>query len=659
MSNIKHNKLHPWWVTGIVDSEGNFSINYNSKTNKVTASFKVTQKDHSLIILTDLKEFFNCGNINIDNKKFNAYKYTVNNTSDLINIIIPHFDKYPLVGSKHLDFLDFKKIVLNYFEQRSKNMNNILNIKNNMNRKRLFDERWNYLNKQIFNLNPEWVQAFIDGEGTFQCRIANYTNKNYMSVNPTLEIAQSSHDVQVLNAIKQFFGFGYIKPKYDINSLDLSKKSRSVNRLIINQFETIINFLDKYPMLTRKYLDYSDWKKIIELKSKNEHKNVDGLQNMINLKVGMNRNRLLNSNLLNSTDKLRVVNWSNLSLGKKCYHTKVNIENKNIFNLKLLLLILSLIIVSFMYIYVYDILILCIKKIFFILFFFFFTIFYLDNFKLSDNKRIKYFQIIIFISFICYIVYFVIYMLFGNYNFIINDIISYLNDDDKKNITLQGKVVLNKDAGVEVAKGISSLGSNIGLGACVGALAGGVSKTIASSGIPPIQKAGLVIAGGVIGAVIHTGASAINAQKHYPVNNNTNNVQSNSIDPNSLSNDINKLIDVGNDTTPLEIILQCILILNNISLWLIIILSMQIFFKIYVKDKPSLKFIDFIFPYSNNKIKLYIYKFINFNKNMSKIYIIIALILLFISLAGSTYFAAELFENLNSYVDVYNKYSKK
>lgn len=58
MSNIKHNKLHPWWVTGIVDSEGNFSINYNSKTNKVTASFKVTQKDHSLIILTDLKEFF-------------------------------------------------------------------------------------------------------------------------------------------------------------------------------------------------------------------------------------------------------------------------------------------------------------------------------------------------------------------------------------------------------------------------------------------------------------------------------------------------------------------------------------------------------------------------------------------------------------------------
>jgi hypothetical protein len=86
---------------------------------------------------------------------------------------------------------------------------------------------------------------------------------------------------------------------------------------------------------------------------------------------------------------------------------------------------------------------------------------------------------------------------------------------------------------------------------------------------------------------------------------------------------------------------------------------MQIFFKLFIKDKPSLNFIDFIFPNSNNKIKLYIYKLINFNKNMSKIYIIITVILLFISLAGSIYFAAELFENLNSYVDVYIKHSKK
>lgn len=36
---------------------------------------------------------------------------------------------------------------------------------------------------------------------------------------------------------------------------------------------------------------------------------------------------------------------------------------------------------------------------------------------------------------------------------------------------MKGKVVLNKDAGAEVARGLSNLGTNVGLGACVGALA--------------------------------------------------------------------------------------------------------------------------------------------------------------------------------------------
>jgi len=321
------NKLSPWWVTGITDSEGNFSINYNSKSKKVSASFKVTQKDHSLVILTDLKDFFSCGNINIDNSKFNAYKFTVNKISDLINIIIPHFDKYPLVGSKYLDFIDFKKIVLLLSEGNLDDLEEILLIKNKMNKKRSYEERWDYLNKLTFDLKSEWIQAFVDGEGTFQCRIADTINegKNYVSINPTLQIARRSHDIEVLNAIKNFFGIGYLKPKYDIKSLDASKKSRSVNRLIINQSKIIIDFFDKNPLFTRKHLDFLDWKKIIELKSVGTHKTKEGVQNIINLKVGMNRGRLLNSNLLNSTSKLEIIRWYN----KKGYHTKAFTNHKN------------------------------------------------------------------------------------------------------------------------------------------------------------------------------------------------------------------------------------------------------------------------------------------------------------------------------------------
>lgn len=47
------------------------------------------------------------GSVVIDNRKTFTYKFIVQNYEDAApkNIIIPHFDKYPLQGSKQLDFL--------------------------------------------------------------------------------------------------------------------------------------------------------------------------------------------------------------------------------------------------------------------------------------------------------------------------------------------------------------------------------------------------------------------------------------------------------------------------------------------------------------------------------------------------------------------------
>lgn len=138
--------LAPWWVSGIIDSEGNFSI-FTQKTNsghKISLAFKVTQKEHSMGILLDLQKYFGCGNIYLDNKKENAYKFSVNKIEDIINNVIPHLDKYPLLTSKHLDYLDFKKVALLMKDKRHLNkevMDDILLIKNNMNSLRSFEER--------------------------------------------------------------------------------------------------------------------------------------------------------------------------------------------------------------------------------------------------------------------------------------------------------------------------------------------------------------------------------------------------------------------------------------------------------------------------------------------------------------------------------------
>lgn len=95
-------------------------------------------------ILLDLRTYFGCGNIVMDNAKENAYKFSVNKIDDIINKVIPHLDKYPLLTSKNLDYLDFKKVALLMKDKLHLNkevMKGILLIKNNMNNSRSFEER--------------------------------------------------------------------------------------------------------------------------------------------------------------------------------------------------------------------------------------------------------------------------------------------------------------------------------------------------------------------------------------------------------------------------------------------------------------------------------------------------------------------------------------
>lgn len=115
-----------------------------SKGIKIILGFKVTQKAHSMGILYDLQRYFNCGNIQIDSRKDDAYKFNVNKLEDILNIIIPHFDKYPLFTSKRLDYLDFKRVALMMKEGlhlKKEDQEIIQVIKKNMNNGRSFEER--------------------------------------------------------------------------------------------------------------------------------------------------------------------------------------------------------------------------------------------------------------------------------------------------------------------------------------------------------------------------------------------------------------------------------------------------------------------------------------------------------------------------------------
>lgn len=309
-TRINLNKLNPWLITGFIDGEGSFTV---SKTGiSVKLELKVTQKEHSEKILHQIKEYFNCGSVVIDNRKTKTMKYRVSSLNDILTQIIPHLDKYPCLTSKFLNYQDWKKIAIKMMKKEHltlAGLNDINLIITKMNKGRLFEDKYNHCkislgltsNGEITkDLPADWVQAFIDGEGSFYNYIATSKSKskgkiyNLQRCDSSLEIGQNNHDVLVLLAIKKFFGGGYVKPKYNYSDIVECKNSRSLNRFVFRDTASIIQFLDNHPMLTRKQLDYLDWKKIVELKNIGAHKTVEGLNLIKNIISQMNSTRSSN-----------------------------------------------------------------------------------------------------------------------------------------------------------------------------------------------------------------------------------------------------------------------------------------------------------------------------------------------------------------------------
>ena len=74
-------------------------------------SFSVSQNEDRAQILFLMQEFFECGFIRRDYSD-KTLKYEVRSLSDLINKVIPHFKKYPLLSEKQKDLEFFKRVCI-------------------------------------------------------------------------------------------------------------------------------------------------------------------------------------------------------------------------------------------------------------------------------------------------------------------------------------------------------------------------------------------------------------------------------------------------------------------------------------------------------------------------------------------------------------------
>ncbi len=133
--------INPYWLSGFVDGEGTFYVGVNvNKTMKINyqvlPEFRIVQHEKDIKLLYAIKKYLNAGVVRKNHE--DRQEIRIRSFVDLNNIVIPHFDKYPLITQKRFDFIKFKKIInlmKNNHHLTIKGLKEIIQISCQMNRK--------------------------------------------------------------------------------------------------------------------------------------------------------------------------------------------------------------------------------------------------------------------------------------------------------------------------------------------------------------------------------------------------------------------------------------------------------------------------------------------------------------------------------------------
>ena len=117
------------------------------------------------------------GKITIRKKDGSAY-FTVKSVKDLVNVIIPHFDKYPLLTKKQADYELFKQIVIIMYNKQhlsTEGLNKVISLKASLNKglTPILIKHFPNINPaerpviKSFSPDPYWVVGFVEAECSF------------------------------------------------------------------------------------------------------------------------------------------------------------------------------------------------------------------------------------------------------------------------------------------------------------------------------------------------------------------------------------------------------------------------------------------------------------------------------------------------------------
>ena len=285
----KTNSLDPWFVTGFCDGESNFLVSITSRAEsklkcRVRVRFQIFVSIKEMPLLLEMQNFF--GGIGIVNTESNRAFYSVDQISDILKVIIPHFIAYPLITQKRKDFILWSKIaeMMDRKEHLTiKGLDLILKMKPFINKG--FNEKAKDLLKELNYLftefehvmvntsdldfkitsipSPYWIVGFVAAEGSFSASPYSIKLKAYRA---RFFITQDKRDLPLLELITSYLGTGNLyKSGYCFNYEVSSYKKN---------YEIILPFFIKYPLpsMCLKATNFLIWKQILEIMHSGLHK---------------------------------------------------------------------------------------------------------------------------------------------------------------------------------------------------------------------------------------------------------------------------------------------------------------------------------------------------------------------------------------------------
>ena len=309
-------KLDGNFVTGFSDAEGSFIVqilrNKNLKVGwTIKTRFSISLHEKDLTVLELIKSYLgNAGNISKQGK--DSVQYRVASLQNLTDVIIPHFNKYPLITKKKADFILFKKVVemMNGKEHLTKEgLEKIVSIKGSINLglsselKAAFPNITIVERPVISNMliqSPYWLAGFSSGEGSFMIKVKN--SASYLAgyqVILEFQLAQHNRDIILMKSLINYLDCGVISEYKQIVLFKVTKLSDISNK--------IMPFFIKYPILGVKYKDFSNFCQVAELMHSKAHLTPKGLEKILNIKQ-----RKITEQKENSKDKYLVTETKNI-----------------------------------------------------------------------------------------------------------------------------------------------------------------------------------------------------------------------------------------------------------------------------------------------------------------------------------------------------------